>query len=219
MLLKVTIIVILLSLFIQYVEGFERVIIINDFISDGGIRSTKDFGSTSGSIECCYFGTCSCSSLHNALANLTSNVMISISVDVVLFSIIPLVDLANITITGYNNPTVSCNNSGGLHFISCHNCTIEGITWNGCGYRNISGRNVSPVLHLYNSSNITIKNCSFQHCIGQTVVLSEMMGDVNIDHCNFLSNKQYESHGTTIHYNSSSFPVKPYIKGFYCTIT
>ena len=127
----------------------------------------------------------------------------------VLSSIILLVDLANITITGHNNPTVNCDGSGGLQFISCYNCTIEGITWDGCGARNISDdRKVSPVLQFFNSSNVTIKNCSFQHSIGQAVVLSEMIGDVNINHCNFSSNKQYEGHGTAIHYNSSNtFPL------------
>ena len=110
-----------------------------------------------------------------------------------------LVDLADVTITGHYNPTVNCNNSGGLHFTSCHNCTIEGITWNGCGARNISDDgNVYSVLQLFNSSNITIKNCSFQHSIGQAIVLSGMLGAVNIDHCKFSSNRQYEGHGTAI---------------------
>ena len=208
--LKVTITAILLSLFIQYVEGFETVIVVSE--SDV-IRYDKDILAT-GAIDnglcvfenlCCIYGNCSCPSLYNALTNLTSNVLINITTDVVLSSIIPLVDLANITITGHNNPTVNCNDSGGLHFISCNNCTIEGITWYGCGARNISDDgNVFPVLQSYSSSDITIKNCSFQHSIGQAVVLSEMIGYVNIDHCNFSYNKQYEDHGTAIHYNSSN---------------
>ena len=212
MLLKdAAIAILLLALFIQNTDGFYRVIIdehaYENSINNVDIRTTRDFGSGSNfSIECCYFGNCSCSSLYNALTNLTSNVLINITTDVVLSSIIPLVDLASITITGHNNPTVNCNNSGGLHFISCNNCTIEGTTWDGCGARNISDDgNVlnSPVLQFFNSSNITIKNCSFQHSIGQAVALSEMIGDVNIDLCNFLSNKQYEGHGTAIHYSST----------------
>jgi len=67
---------------------------------------------------------------------------------VVLSSIVPLNDLSNITITGHNNSTVNCKNSGGLHFIYFYNCTFEGITWKGCG------ENIYPVLQLYNSSDI-----------------------------------------------------------------
>ena len=196
MLLRVTTVVILLALFIQYVEGFERVIVVtesdvhDDLISDD--EDINAIGSGSGSNlfsnSCCIYGNCSCPSLYSALANLTSNVLINITTDVELSSIISLIDLSNIAITGHNNPTVKCNNSGGLHFISCYNCTIEGITWEGCGARNISDHdeNVYPVLQLYNSSNITIKNCSFQHSIGQAVVLSGVSGDVNINQCNFL---------------------------------
>ena len=124
---------------------------------------------------------CFCLSLFNVLANLTSNVLINIITDVQLNSIIQIVGLANIAITGLNNPTVNCNNSGGLHFISCYNCTIEGITWEGCGARDIGDDHiVYPVLQLTNSSNITIQNCLFQRSMGQAVVLSGMSGDVNI---------------------------------------
>ena len=56
---------------------------------------------------------------------------------------------------------------------------------------------------MIDSSNITIKNCSFQHSIGQGIVLSRMIGDVNISHCNFLSNYHYEGHGSAIHYSSN----------------
>ena len=204
------IVAILLGLIIQHIDGFDRVIVVSE--SDVHVISyneTSAIGSGSGSYVfdnlCCIYGNCSCPSLYNALANLTSDALINITTDVVLSSIIPLVDLANIAITGHNNPTVNCNNSGGLNFISCCNCTIEGITWNGCGARNISNNeNVYPVLQLFNSSNITIRSCLFQHSIGQAVVLAEMIGDVNIDHCSFSSNKQYEGHGTAIHYSSNN---------------
>ena len=89
------------ALFFQYIEG---VIIVNasDVHNDHA--------------ACCIYGNCSCPSLHNGLANLTSNVLINITTDIGLFLIIPLVNLANITITGHNNPTVNCSNSGGIHF-------------------------------------------------------------------------------------------------------
>ena len=208
----IIIVAILLGLIIQHIDGFDRVIVVNE--SDVHVISyheTSAIGSGSGSYvfdnSCCIYGNCSCPSLYNALVNLTSDALINITTDVVLSSIIPLVDLANIAITGHNNPTVNCNDSGGLNFISCCNCTIEGITWNGCGAGNISNNeNVYPILQLFNSSNITIMSCSFQHSIGQAVVLSEMIGDVNINLCNFSSNKQYEGHGTAIHYSSNNMP-------------
>ena len=210
MLLKITLI--LLILLIQYIEGFERVIVVVE--SDATDLIFDNAGSS-----CCVYGNCSCPSLYNALANLTSNVLINITTDVELSSIISIGDLANITITGHNNPTMSCNKFGRLHFISCYNCTIEGITWEGCGARNISDDddNIYPVLQFTNSSNVTIQHCSFQQSIGQAVVLSGMSGDVNINYCNFLYNKQYEGHGTAIHYSSNdmliSSPLKLMITG------
>ena len=195
MLLRVTTAGVLLLLFIQYIEGFDRVIVVSEadvhvISDDEDILPTRGSGSYVFHNSCCIYGNCSCPSLYIALTNLTSNVLINITTDVVLSSIVPLVDLANIIITGHNNPTVNCNDSGGLHFISCNNSTIEGITWDKCGAININDNdNIYPVLQLFNSSNMTIKNCSFQNSIGQAVVLSEMIADVNIDYCNFLYNK------------------------------
>ena len=226
MLLRITTVAILLDLFIQDIQGFEKVIEVNE--SDVHVVSynedTLAANAIHSGITCCpctfenscdsrIYGNCSCLSLHSVLDNLTSNVLINLTTDVVLSSIIPLVDLTNITITGHNSPSVNCNTSGGLHFISCHNCIIEGITWNGCGgASNVSdGNSVPPVLQLFNSSNITIRNCLFQHSIGQAIVLSEMIGDVYIDHCNFLSSNRYEGHGTAIHYSSNDMLISSLI--------
>ena len=133
-------ILILLALFIHYIERFERVIV----VAESGVTDIN-FDDVRGS--CCVHGNFSCSSLYSALANLTSNVLINITTDVELSSIIPIVDLSNIMIIGHNYPIVNCNNSGGLHFMSCYNCTIEGITWEGCGAINISDDDiVDPVL-------------------------------------------------------------------------
>ena len=157
----------LLLLFTQNTEGSNRLLkirkmLVHDgsFNDDDGVYATtvtNDDDSESDIFTnlCCVYGNCSCSFGYSPLTHLTSNVVINITTDVKLSSVIPLIDLANITITGHNNPTVFCNNSGGLHFISCHNCTIEGITWKGCGGRDISdNNNIHPVLQLYNSSNI-----------------------------------------------------------------
>ena len=186
-------ILILLALFIHYTEGFETVILVaelDNMYFDDDKDNVVGSGSTSVMFSdlCCVHGNCSCSSLYSALAILTSNIMINITTDVELSSSIPIVNLSNIMITGHghNYPTVHCNNSGGLHFISCNNCTIEGIIWEGCGAKSdISDDDNSvyplPVLQFNNSSNITIQNCSFQQSIGQAVVLPGMSGDVNIN--------------------------------------
>ena len=218
MLFKVTTVILLLVVYIQCIEGINRVIVvseqsdIDDDNFDKHVPGISATGSGSGSRVfkasltlqlCCTFGNCSCPSLYNALANLTSNVLIKITTDVTLSSIILLADLTNITITGHNNPTVNCNNSGGLHLISCHNCTIEGISWNSCGDKSSRGNFSRPVLQVINSSNITFKNCLFQHSIGQAIVLSQMNGNVSISHCNFLSNNHYEGHGSAIRYSSN----------------
>ena len=160
---------------------------------------------------CCTYTNvnCSCSSLDSALANLTSNVLINITTDMKLLSIVTLFDLAYVTIIGHNNPTINCDNSGGVHFMNCSHCVIDGITWVGCGARNNVFVNNDPVLKFFNSSNIVIKNCSFQHSIGQAVVILEVSGDVSIAYCNFTSNEQYEGHGKAIHYSSINTPLNP----------
>ena len=210
MLLRVATTVLFLVLFIQHVKGFQRVLEIHaqddnedDMIvtRSAGNKSASDM-STNQKV-CCMYGKCSCSDFTNAMVSLTSNTLINITTDVTLSSVIPIVDVANITITGHNNPTIRCNNSGGLHFISCNNLAIEGITWEGCGDKSISDDgNVHPVLHLYSSSNITIENCTFQHSIGQAMGLSGVSGYVNINQCNFISNR-FEGHGTAIYYSSN----------------
>ena len=214
MLLKVITVGILLGLFI---DGFDRVIAIvkSDVTTADSVLIEDNKGSIttratgSGGISntfrnsCCIYDNSSCPSLYNTLANLTSNSLVNLTTDVELFTIIPLFDLANVTIIGHNDPTVHCNNSGGLRFMSCHNCSIERVTWVRCGTRNVTdNEDVYPVLQLTNSSNITIKNCSFQHSVGQAVTLSEMLGDVNIKDCSFSHNKQYEGHGAAIHYSN-----------------
>ena len=177
-----------------------------DYINEDDIRTARALGSGSDlDIQCCIYGNCSCPSLHNALTNLTSNILINITTDVELSSVVPLVDLANITISGYKNPTVYCNNFGGLHFITCYNCTIKGIVWEGCGSNDTI--NKVSVLQLHSSCNITIENCTFKHSTGQAVMLSGISGYVLITNCYFLSNKLYEGHGTAIYHSSSTLSV------------
>ena len=163
---------------------------------------SKHTSNGSGSLSCCGArGTdCTCNSLDQVLANLTSNVLINITTNVVLSSLADaeVLDLENVTIIGHNKPVVKCNGVAvGIHLMSCTNCVIQDITWDGCG--NHAG------LKLKHCSNITIKNCSFQNSIGQAIVLSKVSGDVNISHCSFINNTHYRGHGAAIHYSSEVY--------------
>ena len=171
-----------------------------DFYSSGN----KDLMSVSGEINdlyfenendllCCVYGNCSCYSFADALGNLTSNFLLNITTNVILTSVIHASNLVNVVIIGHNNPTVNCEGAGGIHFTSCHNCIIQGITWRGCGTDNNE-----PGLQLTNSSDITIQKCSFQHSRGQAVALSEISGYLNINNCKFANNSQYKGHGAII---------------------
>ena len=154
--------------------------------------------------ECTYQGVSCCkdnSTLEDHICTCLknqSNYFLNISTNEMFSSIISLSGLYNITVSGHNNPTITCMNGGGLRFDSCHNCTIEGINWKGCG------TNSSAVLTFYNSSNVTIRNCVFQQSLGQAIVLSEVSGDVNIRHCTFMNNSQHKGHGAAIHYTAAS---------------
>ena len=192
-------------------EGHTRFTVIAD-----GERFTNNSNTSSLYARPCVDRDCSYYSLNQALSNLTSNVLINITTSVSLSSFIPLVGLVNISIRGHQNPIVNCSNYGGLSFVSCHNLTIEGITWEGCGSRIISKVDSShPVVRLYNSTSINITNCTFQYSAGQAVVLSGVSGDVNINYCNFSSNKHYKGNGMAVRY-SDSFSINTPL---YLTIT
>ena len=146
---------------------------------------------------CCVHENCSYSSLDQCLANFTSNVLINITTDVTLSSLVRASNLSNVSIIGHNYPTVNCKSTGGIHFAFCHNCTIQGISWDGCG------SSVEPGLKFSYSSNVIIKNCCFQHLLGQAVVLLGVLGDVNICDCNFINNSDYTGHGAAIWFSSN----------------
>ena len=165
--------------------------------NDKIFNSKRD--ATSSPFHSCTSKNCS---LNHLLANLSSDVTIYITDEMVLSSVIQLTHLEDIAIIGYNVPTVQCGYSGGLHIVSCHNVTIKGIIWNGGGTNVSINTTQRIVLYMYNSSNIHIHDCSFQSSLGQSVVLSEVSGSVNINNCNFTHNNHYDSHGTAIHYSS-----------------
>ena len=199
--------VIVLTVVVQCVNGYQRIVHISEHFSDDedfySSRNKKDLIIGSGetndlyfddeddgiNLLCCVYGNCSCYSFDQALAHLISNALLNITTDVTLTSVINVSNLANVSIIGHNNPTVNCRDAGGIHFTSCHNCIIQGITWHRCGTDNDE-----PGLKLTNSSNITIQNCSFQHSRGQTVALSEISGYLNINYCKFVNNNRYKGH-------------------------
>ena len=184
---------------VQYCDGNQRVVHVSELISDD-----IDFITSGEDDISCVYGNCSYSSLYHALANLnnTSNVLINITTDVTLSSLIEVLYIENITIIGHNNqPTVNCADVGGIHFTCCRNCIIKGITWDGCGIEYIDDHTI-PGIKVSNSSNIIIENCSFKYTRGQAVSLSDVSGYVNINHCYFLYNNHYRGHGAAIHSSS-----------------
>ena len=191
MLLSRVSVAIFLAVIIKFVDGNQTIVYVSE-LSDAAKINTF----------CCVYGNCSCKSLDYALAHLTSNVMINITTDVALSTLIKPSNLENVSIIGHNNPTVNCTNVGGIHFIFCRNCKIQGITWHGCGSENVD-TNVKPGLQLKRSYNITFQNCSFQHSKGPAVLLLDVTGDVNINHCQFAYNRHYRGHGAAVHYLSN----------------
>ena len=187
----------------QYVDGKQKIVHVSQYSSDDNNSSSSSEGDNSS--ICCVYGNCTCNSLDLALANLTSNILINITTDVTLSSLIKRSDLDNVLIFGYNNPTVIFRNGGGMHFTFCHKCVIQGITWDGCGTDNIENiENITESrLMLNHSSDILLLNCSFQCSLQQVIVLSKVLGDVFIHHCNFVSNSHYTGHGAVIHYSSN----------------
>ena len=190
------IVIILVSLVVQLIDGNQRIVYVSESISDNEDFFTS--GDGDGNLMYCVYGNCSCNSLDDALACLTSNVLINITTDMTLSSLINTSNLVNVSIIGYNNPTVNCKRAGGIHFNFCHNCIIQDITWDGCGTETEAG------IKLSDSSNIIIENSSFQYSKGPNIVLSGVSGHVNISHCNFVHNNHYGGHGAAIYYSSSN---------------
>ena len=206
----------------QCVHGYQRIVRIDEESSDsttvmptnlppaaaprptaglpGPVAPPTDINTRERPSKCCHFGSCICFSFPRALIHLTSNVLLNVTSDAVLTSVIHVSSLENVSIIGHNNPTVNCIGAGGIHFTSCHNCIIQGITWDGCGSDNDEPE---PGLTLTYSFNITIHNCIFQHSRGQAIAISEILGYVNIDGCKFHNNDHYEGHGAILNVLSS----------------
>ena len=171
------------------VEGNQRIVQVSEIISDNILPNNEG----DNNFTCCTFRNCSCNSFDFAVAHLTSSVMINIITNVALSSLIKVSDLENVSIIGYNNPTVYCRNIGGIHFTFCHNCIFKGIAWDRCGSNYVNHNDnteagLGPGLKLSYSSNIMIQNCLFHHSVGQIVVLF-ISKNVTINNCKFFSNQ------------------------------
>jgi len=157
--------------------------------------STRESGENAS--LCCATASCTCNSLLPTLVSLTDNTVINITTDVVLTSIVPIEGVENITILGYNNPTVYCRGNGALRFTSSNNVTVEGIVWEECGSNN------SPTLGFYNSSKLTIRRCTFEHSQYRAIQLFNVFGYVSISTCIFAHNNLHiKVHGSAILYSS-----------------
>ena len=192
-----TMLAIILAVAFQYVVGYQKIIYVSESASDKDLFS----GENDDIQMCCVDENCSCNSLDQALANLTSNVLINIMTDATLSSVINSSHLENVSIIGHNSPTVDCKNVAGVHCTSCNNCIIQGIVWNGCGSENTDNY-TEPIatLKLSKSSDVIIQNCTFQNSIGPAIVLSEVSGEVNIRDSNFVNNSNYRDHGAVVYY-------------------
>jgi len=127
-------------------------------------------------------------SFDSLLKDLISNTILNITTDVILSSNIYLSNLQNLSIFGQMNPAIRCINDGRFHIFSCHNCVIEGIAWDGCGAEPKYNLYYNAAVLFQHSSNITIRNCTFQHSVGQAVALSFVSGIVDIINCKFVNN-------------------------------
>ena len=148
----------------------------------------------------CQYRECFC----RKLQDIPSDAVVIIAENITLSSTIQLTKLVNVSLIGYNNSSIQCEEDGGLQFTSCSNVTIVNITWNVFNNKKSIFNNVTPQIEFYDSSNITIDNCIFQRSVGQTVVLSEVSGHVDIKHCKFVNNHNlypHRVHGTAIHYS------------------
>ena len=201
-LLSRTIFAIIVATVVKCVVGNQIIVEVAEAINDDNCYDDIDtiasgYNVSSDSV----YGSCSYISLDEALVNLTNNVLINITTDVMLSLPFEVSNLLNVSIIGHNNPTVNCQRSGRLHFTSCQNCIIRGITWNRCGTKHNKSY-AEPGLKFSNSSDVIISYCSFQDFKGQIIAMSKISGNVNITDCKFANNIRYRGHGGAIHFSS-----------------
>jgi len=173
MLISRIIILFFLTLFFKYSKGVANASTPDDVTNDKN-------GIEKGINPCCSIGRDhSFLLLANALSNVSSNDIINITTSVELSSLVSLQNVENVSIIGHGNPTVNCNGIGALRLVSCYNVSIESINWEECGLSNEGP--IFPAIEFYNSSKITVQNCSFQQSRSQAINLSKVSGNVYIN--------------------------------------
>ena len=150
----------LLIAFVQAIQMNEKEITVT---SDDQLIDSEEFigGLSKPSYNYCINGNCSYP-IDNLAENLSNDSVVNIACDMELSSVITVVGITNITITGHSNPTLHCNGFGGLHFVSCHDIKIEGITWDRCGSDNRTDL-ANPAIKFDKSSTILIQHSSFNN--------------------------------------------------------
>ena len=78
-----------------------------------------------------------------------------------------------------------CNNSGSVYCESCDHVRIERITWDRCGDPNRTTDIAGMTFNV--TSNISLVNCTFQNSQISAVALAEIVDNVLIQSCTFLS--------------------------------
>ena len=135
---------------------------------------------------------CSCKHINDV----TNHSVVTITDDITLSSVINLVGL-NISLIGHNNATIYYKDNGLINFTSCRDLKIKNLNWN-----RYSEINPIPRLVFTNVHNVEVENCYFQYSKGKAIVLSQVSGNVSIDHCQFLYNDiQTNDHGAVIDYS------------------
>ena len=97
---------------ISWIQGSEGVSITVSENTES--ISSADVNNTS---SCCVTGLCTCHSLSQALANISDHITINMLSDLELTSVVFIKSIENVTIIGHNN-SVTCNNRGGIKFVS-----------------------------------------------------------------------------------------------------
>ena len=168
-----------------------------------GVTASSEAVSNTGDLPCVTENSDQSIHLFNAVvSDIRSNSIVNIKGDVVLSIKVTLRGLTNIIIIGQGNPTVSCNGTGAVKFVSCTNVTVEGINWDRCGSNN--EKSAYPGIEFQFTSNIVITRCSFCHSIGQGVVLSKVFGNVFINNCSFTNNNEFDGDGVAIYYSTKT---------------
>lgn len=96
------------------VDGNQRIVYVSELNGDN-INFTRDKSNCN--LTCCVYGYRYCNSLDCTLANLDldctlanldSNILINVTTDVMLSTIIKRSSLESVSIVGHNSPTVNC---------------------------------------------------------------------------------------------------------------